>query len=159
MTIVTQTNHGRGYENYTRALSCPLVAAPRGWNPDARRPAGIRCSAYVVTVVTEVDRPDRRDSSFAPVAPGHRIADHHYFDNAGAARRFFEGVLAGELDFASEFVNTIRFCAYDLRTDWTYSSRTVRKTIEDRPRPMIVPASRSSALTHGEFTYDASEAA
>lgn len=153
MTIVSHTNHGRGFEIWQTTIAAPVRAVPRGWDPDAR-PNPVRRSAYRVTVVTTVDHPEKRDASFIPVSAGTRVVEHHYFDDCAIARRFYAAALAGESDFSSEYVSGLRFEARSLRADWSASVRTVRAPIE-RDRPMTVPHNRSHGSARGEFSYEA----
>lgn len=152
-TIVSHTNHGRGYDIWTTCTNAPLRPVARGWDPDAR-PNPARRSAYRVTMVTTVDHPEKRDASFRPVGAGTRVVEHHYFDDCAIARRFFDAALAGECDFSSEYVSGLRFEARSLRADWSSSIRTVRAPVE-RDRPMTVPRNRDYGSARGEFTYAA----
>lgn len=85
---------------------------------------------YRVNFTIIVDHPERRDASFAPVEPNTRIHTSIEFKTQGAAVRYFEGLLAGEDDFGSEYVSKAS-------VDRLYvgrSPRTVRRQVE-RARP------------------------
>jgi len=87
-------------------------------------------TGYRVSYTIIVDHPERRDSTFAPVAPGTRIHTAEVFASQGAAVRYFDGLLAGEADFSSEYVSKAT-------VDRMYSGRSprcVRRTVE-RARP------------------------
>lgn len=64
-------------------------------------------AGYRVSFTIIVDHPELRGPSFAPVAPGTRIHTSETFTSQGAAVRYFDGILDGEADFASEYVSKV----------------------------------------------------
>ena len=119
----------------------------------AAKPAKKR---FRVTSVVEVDHPERRNESYAPVRAGHRITNRAYFEDQGAATRFADRLLAGEDDFASEYVAVVY--VDQLAPDSDAIVRTVRKRVERR-RPsshhatarLKGPAKKSSAQLDREI--------
>jgi hypothetical protein len=85
---------------------------------------------YRVSYTIIVDHPERRGPTYPEVAPLTRIHTSETFATQGAAVRYFEGMLAGESDFSSEYVSKVG-------VDRMYqgrSPRCVRRVVE-RARP------------------------
>lgn len=85
--------------------------------------------AYRVRFTVTVDRPDKRDASFAPVRPGFATALEERYVRQGAAVRAYDAMLAGEWDFASEYVSRVAVYAE--------GGRVVRRE-RRRPRLLVV---------------------
>jgi len=81
---------------------------------------------YRVTIVIVVDRPELRDASFMPVAPGTRTVWTERYATQGQAVRLFKEILRGAWDFASEYVAAV---SVD-RMQSVASPRTVRCRVE-----------------------------
>ena len=63
-------------------------------------------SSYTVRHVVNVDRPELRDDSFAPRAPG-AMAQRVETSSRKLADALVREILAGEYDFAAEFVSSV----------------------------------------------------
>jgi hypothetical protein len=80
---------------------------------------------YEVDLVIVVDRPDLRDESFThEVAPGHSSFTRWKFSTQREAVSMYEDILAGEYDFASEYVRWVQVFKID---PWGKKTRVVRK--------------------------------
>lgn len=83
-------------------------------------------TGYQVRFTVVVDRPERRGPSYAPVPAGHRIPTTFTFPTQGAAVRYWESILAGGEDYASEYVSK----AQVVRTYAGRSPAFVRKEVQ-----------------------------
>jgi hypothetical protein len=107
--------------------------------------------AYEVRYTLVIDRPELRDASFRPVAPGTRTVLTWCYTSQTAAVRMFEEMRAGRWDFASEYIAGV---SVEQRRPHA-SRRTVRRRVErvraettlQRRRAMLaVGAARRGAL-------------
>jgi len=87
-------------------------------------------TGYRVSFTITVDCPERRDASFTPVEAGTKIHSSWHFDSQGAAVRCFDGMLAGEEDYSSEYVSK---CSVE-RMYAGRSPRCIRRPVERNPR-------------------------
>ena len=72
-------------------------------------------ATYTLCHTTTVDRPERRDSSFAPVAPGTKVFDRFEGLSFASAKRNVAALLAGEHDYSSEFISSIQVTRHSAR--------------------------------------------
>ncbi len=84
---------------------------------------------FVLSFVLVVDRPTLRGPTYPVVAPGVRLAQTHSFATQGAAVRAFEGLLAGDYDYPSEYVAKCEVYKVNAR-GYASGGRTVRKLVE-----------------------------
>ncbi len=80
-----------------------------------------------------VDHPEKRDSSFYPVAPGAKSAQVWEYKTHASAVGVYEAILRGDWDFASEYVSRAAVYADNGRG----GSRTVRREVR-RERPVVL---------------------
>lgn len=89
---------------------------------------------YEVRWMIKVDRPERRCPTFPVVPAGTAIHQVITFTSQRAAVIFFDGILAGELDFGSEYVQFASVYAYRVG----HFRRTVRREVRRTRRPVKV---------------------
>lgn len=85
----------------------------------------IHSKTYRITIVTKIDRPELRGTSYTPCAPGTRAVNTLWHSTHGAAVLEFDSIVAGSWDFASEFAETVRL----VQIRYGKSPRTVRRTV------------------------------
>lgn len=102
---------------------------------------------YEVRFTLTVDRPELRDSTFAPVAPGTKSAQTWTYSTATAAAREFAEMVAGRWDFASEYISSVQVvqvCKSGLKRNfrpWTTRTR-VESEIDRKRATLAVGAAR-----------------
>ncbi len=96
---------------------------------------------YRVFAQTTVDRPERRDSSYAVVAAGTKIATYQRRSTRAAAIKEFDRMVAGDDDFSSEFVSIVE--VYSTREDAQGNAlargRTICRVVRDAPLDRRAP--------------------
>lgn len=80
--------------------------------------------SYIVSFTTTVDRPELRGATYPVVSTGTKIPTRIWCPTCTIALNLVKGLLAGEDDFASEYVSSVQAWA---ETEGSYTKRTVRK--------------------------------
>jgi hypothetical protein len=91
---------------------------------------------YEVRIVTKIDHPERRDSTFPQVQPGTCIPSRMVCSSHAAALSNLEAILRGDYDFASEYVKSVQVVA----VDGLHPLRVVRRRIDRtrRTKPAVI---------------------
>jgi hypothetical protein len=115
---------------------------------------------FEVRFTLTVDRPELRDASFAPVAPGKKLPQTSRFATQGEAVRFFDSIVAGAWDHPSEHVTSAQVlqvvpgkAARNIRK-WTTRARKETKSM-GQLRTLAVGAKRRGALYTAIYDRDA----
>lgn len=85
-----------------------------------------------VHVHLRVDHPEKRDASFRRRTDPHTVVFERLFENRNHALAFAREILAGEWDFASEYVRQVS--ASEVRPEGGSYGRWVMKMHERRAR-------------------------
>lgn len=84
----------------------------------------MRHDSYIVSYTTTVDRPELRGSTYPVVPANTKIPARIWCPTRTVALSVVKGLLAGEEDFASEYVSSVQAWS---ETAGNYEKRTVRK--------------------------------
>lgn len=115
---------------------------------------------FEVRFTLTVDRPELRDSSYAPVEPGKKLPQTAHYTSQSEAVRFFDSLVAGAWDHPSEHVTSAQVLqivpgktARNIRK-WTTRARKETKSMQQL-RTLAVGAKRRGALHTAIYDRDA----
>lgn len=119
----------------------------------------MRTKTFEVRWTVVADRPELRNASYAPVAPGTKSFNRQVTTSQTQAIRLFEELLGGEWDFAAEYVAAAAVSQlYTGRSPRTVRRRVERERAEtsrQRHRAILqVGAARRGALWLAFFHVD-----
>lgn len=89
---------------------------------------------YKVLFVNVVDQPEKRDSTYPKVKAGTAVAFERSSLSYQGAINLYEGMIAGEEDFAGEYIRRVEVIAIDVRRPYNSIARQVRKMVQREGR-------------------------
>lgn len=99
---------------------------------------------YEIRFTLTVDRPELRDSTFTPVAPGTKTAQTWTYTSQAGAAGEFAAMVEGRWDFASEYISSVQvvqICASGLRRNFRpWTTRTRNESEIERKRALLAVA-------------------